>query len=378
MVNVQLDEIVQFIVRNNAQIIGILVAGIVLVVLFLAYRSFLGAKAAELSPTQSVGTSFAGLEESLKKILEQAGALPAAAGHAGGGSSEALLTEIADLKKNLEEKQAEIEMAKTTQISNSAGGLEAAASHKGGFDALEAQIKELQAKLAEYEIISEDIADLSFYKEENAKLKKMVEQGGGTPTSGPVPQVIERSAGPSPAITQAPTPEVAAAAAPVVKPDEIPPAAAPSVPITAAEPAPPELSAQATKTLDEDLLKEFSMAVEEQAEHHPPPASAPAPVGKPEAPPGPAPETSSPLVAANLAVVTPPTTEGDGLGEMNLEKMFAEANDLQDLKNAAAPNALEAKVDEHKLLEEAISMEAVKPDDVKLMSDFENFKKEKG
>jgi len=39
----------------------------------------------------------------------------------------------------------------------------------------EAKIKELESRLAEYEIISEDIADLSFFKEENVRLTKELE-----------------------------------------------------------------------------------------------------------------------------------------------------------------------------------------------------------
>src|SRR5690606_29016337 len=53
-------------------------------------------------------------------------------------------------------------------------------------DKLDAKIKELQAKLSEYEIISEDIADLSFYKEQNAKLAREVEalkSGGAVATA---------------------------------------------------------------------------------------------------------------------------------------------------------------------------------------------------
>lgn len=45
------------------------------------------------------------------------------------------------------------------------------------------RIEELEAKLAEYEILEDDIADLSLYKEENARLKAELDsvKGGGAP-----------------------------------------------------------------------------------------------------------------------------------------------------------------------------------------------------
>ncbi len=42
-------------------------------------------------------------------------------------------------------------------------------------DELAGKARDLEARLAEYEIISEDIADLSRYREENDQLKKELE-----------------------------------------------------------------------------------------------------------------------------------------------------------------------------------------------------------
>ena len=46
----------------------------------------------------------------------------------------------------------------------------------GDADKLSSRIKELEAKLAEYEILEDDIADLSLYKEENARLRSELEK----------------------------------------------------------------------------------------------------------------------------------------------------------------------------------------------------------
>ena len=109
-----LENFIQFTIRHNALIIEGLLGLIVLLVLILSYRTFLSARAAEKA---GGGVALSGdLEETLKKLLEKAQAVPAAAAAASGaGSAEnaaPLLEEIAQLKKSLEAKQTEIEAAK--------------------------------------------------------------------------------------------------------------------------------------------------------------------------------------------------------------------------------------------------------------------------
>lgn len=62
------------------------------------------------------------------------------------------------------------------------------AAEKGSEDdlkSLQMQVKDLEAKLAEYEIIEDDIANLTTYKEENARLKDEIARvkGGGAPVA---------------------------------------------------------------------------------------------------------------------------------------------------------------------------------------------------
>ena len=80
------------------------------------------------------------------------------------------------------------------------GKLKAGGDKKPSAEAegLGTRIKELESKLAEYEILEDDIADLSLYKEENQRLKAELEKTkaagagaasapAGTPLSSPVP-----------------------------------------------------------------------------------------------------------------------------------------------------------------------------------------------
>lgn len=92
---------------------------------------------------------------------------------------------------------------------------------------MQAKIDELEGKLLEYEIIEEDIADLSFYKEENSRLKRQIETMGTAPTS------VET--------------------------------VAPSIPVSAVNPvtapaAPKELTVD--DLIGDDLMAEFAAAVE--------------------------------------------------------------------------------------------------------------------
>ncbi|MCB0392128.1 MAG: hypothetical protein KDD58_12615 [Bdellovibrionales bacterium] len=95
--------------------------------------------------------------------------------------------ELSALKEQLSEKQFEIETLKKElegKVSNSS---------EPSPELLE-KINDLEARLAEYEIIEDDIADLSKYKEENARLKDEIEQlksGGVSNASDNEPEVVE-------------------------------------------------------------------------------------------------------------------------------------------------------------------------------------------
>jgi hypothetical protein len=344
------EKILLFIMNHNAGLIEAIVALILLLVLFLSYRAF---KAAPETAEASAGIgNLSELEATLKKLLDKASVVPSSAGAASGGASTELLAEIETLKNNLKEKQTEIESLKTSAESAGGGGTGEGGLSEEDKAKLEAQLKELKGKLEEYEIISEDIADLSFYKEENAKLLKQLEAAKITPAAATTePAAAPAAPAPAAVETAAPTPE------PVVQDPVV--AAEQSVTIEtapAADPAPAAAEAPAAPItgVDEELMAELDQAVAEQA----------------------------PSEAAAATTPASATDAGADLGSMDMEKMMAEAEDIGDSAAAVeeAPNALEATLDADKLIEEASALTsptgtAVKTEDKNLMNEFENFVK---
>lgn len=142
-----------------------------------------------------------------------AGSTAAAAGAAGVSPEQK-----AELDKALAEKEKVIADLKN-EISNLQQKASAPNTPAADTTELEGKIKELSEKLSEYEIIEEDIANLSFYKNENAKLKDELEKlrAGGSvavataPAAAPAP--LEQPAQTAP-IAEAPSPVAPAEAAP--------------------------------------------------------------------------------------------------------------------------------------------------------------------
>lgn len=251
-----------------------------------------------------------------------AAAAPKAAPASDNGELAAALSEkekvISDLKSELASLQEKLKAP-------------AAAGDTAG---LEGKVKELTEKLAEYEIIEDDIANLSFYKNENVKLKNelaklkgeigiateaaiaevaalapTVKEAAPTPVPPPPPQ-----AAPTP-----PTPPVSDDSIlnefeEAVKQKE---ALEKSMPATEAPPAAP-----ITMKSDADLLKEFESAVErELGGVKPAPNTKPAPleqkVEAKEAPKAPekAEEINSNKLVEEmeaLAQAKPPEVKDDG------------------------------------------------------------------
>ena len=257
-----MEKFLEFWSHYNAAIIETLVALILISAIYLAYRAFFGAKGVDTFDGSGAGDT-AKIEKTLQKILEQQSARAASGEGAAGASasSEApveLVQELATMKRALEEKEKQIlvlqekavQAAKAAQAGGgpSAQDIAAAASAAAGLAEkerldYEARIKELEARLAEYEIISEDIADLSFFKEENARLTKELESlraGGGAPAAPVAP-----AAPAAPVAPAAPAAAAPAEAAPVAE-------AAPAVP------------AEGVAAIDDSLMAEFAAAVEGQ------------------------------------------------------------------------------------------------------------------
>lgn len=88
----------------------------------------------------------------------------------------------AELAKALEEKEKVIADLKS-EIDSLKEKLANPAPAQASNPELEQKVKELSEKLAEYEIIEDDIANLSFYKNENAKLKNELDKLRGANAS---------------------------------------------------------------------------------------------------------------------------------------------------------------------------------------------------
>ena len=103
------------------------------------------------------------LEREVQKKLEAAGDPAAAEGAEVLQQLKRSEAELAQLQLKLKELKAGQEAS--TETERDAGEVEA----------LQTRVQELEARLKEYEIIEDDIADLSTYKEENTRLRRQIE-----------------------------------------------------------------------------------------------------------------------------------------------------------------------------------------------------------
>ncbi len=173
---------------NNDTIIKVLIALILFMIIYLAFHLFFGAATPAATTSSSVDT--AQIEKTLLKILEAQGKSATvnvpidSSNHGGsdilnaaGASSSASKGDLDNLRKDLAQKEILLQQARqeaSNALSTAAANAavrDASAKANSSVSKLETKIKDLEARLAEYEIISEDIADLSFYKEENVRLQ---------------------------------------------------------------------------------------------------------------------------------------------------------------------------------------------------------------
>jgi len=198
---------------------------------------------------------------------------------------EALLKKIADLETQLAQKIAEKDQAIQAAMSDKEkvvkelellkGQPGAGASGGAGDSGLQEKIKALEARLAEYSVIEDDLANLKRLQQENAQLKAALAEKGIS--LGNLPPIPAAEAVPAPDAASAP--QAAAQAAP-------PPPAAETAPIAAAEkelspaasepePAFDQLVDQVEKSLQGDAVPVATAAPATPAtEAAPPPAAA--------------------------------------------------------------------------------------------------------
>ena len=183
-----------------------------------------------------------------------------------------------------------------------AGGAPAAAAGDGDPKALadaSDKIAKLESKLAEYEVIEDDLANLKKYQQENKQLRSQLDAfqkgGGGAPTLAIVPP---------PAAVAAPPPAATVSAAPP------PPPAASASPVAAAEESAAAIQA----------VESFEGLVDKVEESLAPPASG-ATAADPMASKAPAPMADEPTLAE--PALAPPKEKSDADLLNEFERMLS-------------------------------------------------------
>ena len=157
-----MESIVFFVMSNGTTVITVLLGAIILCVfslLIIGFHSPIQAVASEIGTVDR-------LEGALKRIPSEQDWPKVGFGGGDGEHASLLASQIENLEVEVKEKQKEIEALK--------GG--------GGGDlneAVKVQIKDLEERLAEYEVIEDDIADLSKFRAENMELKKRIAEATG-------------------------------------------------------------------------------------------------------------------------------------------------------------------------------------------------------
>lgn len=228
-----LDRILHFVPTHIEQIIAVLGALFLVTTILLLIRSL------KEQPREDSSLDVGTIEGALKRVLAQNPQTVIEKVVAGEDGAPSNLADIAPLKNALAEKEkqlavlnnelADAKAAATNAIANAQLNSSAPAGDSGqsahAVAALEMEIADLKAKLAEYEIIEDDIADLALYKEENARLKREIEEARTTGTAQQaVPPIEANPAAGIPGLTEALMEEkaVAAPAAPQPTPPPAP------------------------------------------------------------------------------------------------------------------------------------------------------------
>ena len=373
--------LLRYVFDHNQQVIGGLMVIILATAALLAMRMVAQEKSAspaEASKSGAADLDLGAIETAFKRVLAAQTGVPVAAVAAGATTAAAPTGDVSERDAKIQELAREIDRL-TAELNSKGDGTTgfggtvapgtapaAAPADAGQLETLQAKIAELEGKLTEYEIIEDDIADLSRFKEENAELRAELDglkaRAGGAAApapaaaaEAPVEAVVPASApeAAAPAAAEVPVEEPAAVAvadldplaaleaelaavaesafAPPVEPTPAPMPAEVAPAAEAAAPAP--APAAAKSELDEAMMKEFASAVEVQ---------------KPEV------AASSDL---NMAVAAASLGDGSSIldDSVDTEKMIAEVSNLSNSTDSAE-DVLAASLDTEKLLAEVGSL----------------------
>lgn len=291
-----MEKFLDFWTEHNRLIIELIFGFVFVFILYLIYRQFFVHHSLSEQNSQGstqVNINTAEIEEKLQKILEGQltfkGEIQSIEHKKNQGSAaivntlgsnpnqdaeiDKLKKENADLKNTLLQKEtkiAELNQASesaTNQKGSSSVQPSAAVENPGKVTELETKVKELEGRLQEYEIISEDIADLSFYKEENARLTKELES---LKAGGALPAAVEKEVASEGSVASTPA-EATSMAEEVPVPVEV---SKTETPIESTVPAVAESTTAASSdvgsgVVDDDIMKEFAAAIEDQKKNFP-------------------------------------------------------------------------------------------------------------
>ncbi|MGZ3773120.1 MAG: hypothetical protein ACXVCY_18435 [Pseudobdellovibrionaceae bacterium] len=279
-----IENFLSFWSQHNIGIIEGLIGLIIVFSLLLSYRAFFS-KGSGIESSDGHGLDTTQIEKALQKILDnqnqvQGSSHSAKASQAAedlgmnvdldgmekeplGSNSE----EVTQLRVAMNESQKKIEtlqlqlqeaLQKAAELSEGNDSGAASAGDAKQTEELKNKVSDLESRLAEYEIISEDIADLSRYRDENEQLKKELEN---IKASGSASSVTSPAAPAAPAAGSDANvaPEPAAVSQPLLSEAEISAMASPPP-----EAAPAAESSVLDSLIDDELMKEFAAAVEGQ------------------------------------------------------------------------------------------------------------------
>lgn len=312
-----LEKYLSLVTHRSESIIQWLFFAILILSGVLIARALFGKKDESSAQAQAGGVD---LQTALQKIMEQTTKLEnVSLEKLSSQGNAAVEAQVQALKTDLAARETELNQLKAS------GGAKAAGPEMAN---LSQRIKELEAKLSEYEILEDDIADLSLYKEENARLRVELDKlkAGGAPAPAPAAsgdQIVEQFAQ---VVSQPPVMEEPAAA-----------------PVEAAIPNTDDPMADFEKTMN--LEKELEMAVPQPTplEPEPPAPSAPAAVAAPE-----------PVAASAQAEADDLFAEfSAGEETLDTDKMMAEMAALVGME--PSDSSLEEKIDTDKMAAEATS-----------------------
>ena len=186
-----MEKAIYFLATYNPQIIQTGFAVVLLLIIVYVYRAFFMAtdstrESAELTHSPAI-------EQKLNQILEQqksknSGSAASSASTAARSQNaeeeiDKLKAEIYNLRQQLNETEKKVFEAGSSATSDQpqASNADATASDSGPGNITEAaheevvvKVKELESRLAEYEIIADDIAELSQLRSDNARLKEQL------------------------------------------------------------------------------------------------------------------------------------------------------------------------------------------------------------